>query len=74
METTLKRAGTLKKALLEFVLDAEGDLAIALEAYCAEHLSRFTKSQYQGSAQTELVIDSFLSTGNCHRNNEGTSL
>ena len=63
METTLKRAGTLKKALLEFVLDAEGDLAIALEAYCAEHLSRFTKSQYQGSAQTELVIDSFLSTG-----------
>lgn len=63
METTLKRAGTLKKALLEFVLDAEGDLAIALEAYCAEHLSRFAKSQYQGSAQTELVIDSFLSAG-----------
>jgi hypothetical protein len=63
METTLKRAGTLKKALLEFVLDAEGDLAIALEAYCAEHLSRFAKSQYQDSAQTELVIDSFLNAG-----------
>jgi hypothetical protein len=63
METTLKRAGTLKKALLEFVLDAEGDLAISLETYCAEHLSRFAKSQYQGSAQTELVIDSFLNAG-----------
>jgi hypothetical protein len=63
METTLKRAGTLKKALLEFVLDAEGDLAIALETYSAEYLSRFAKSQYQGSGQTELVIDSFLNEG-----------
>jgi hypothetical protein len=63
METTLERAGALKKKLLEFVLDAEGDLAIALETYSAEHLSRFAKSQYQSSGQTELVIDSFLNEG-----------
>ncbi len=63
MEATLKRAGALKKAFLDFVLEAEGDLAVALETYCAEHLSRFTKSQYEGSGQTQLVIDSFLTAG-----------
>jgi hypothetical protein len=63
MEVTLERAGTLKQALLDFVLEAEGDLAISLETYCAEHLSRFTKSQYEGSGQTQLVVDSFLTAG-----------
>jgi len=63
METILERAGKLKQDLLNFVLDAEGDLAVSLETYCAEHLSRFSKSQYQGSGQTDLVIDCFLTEG-----------
>jgi hypothetical protein len=63
METILERAGKLKQDFLDFVLDAEGDLAVSLEAYCAEHLSRFSKSQYQGSGQTDLVIDCFLTEG-----------
>jgi hypothetical protein len=63
METILERAGKLKQDLLDFVLDAEGDLAVSLETYCAEHLSRFSKSQYQGSGQTDLVIDCFLTEG-----------
>lgn len=63
METILERAGKLKKELLDFVLEAEGDLAVSLETYCAEHLSRFSKSQYQGNGQTDLVIDCFLTEG-----------
>jgi hypothetical protein len=63
METILERAGKLKQDFLDFVLDAEGDLAVSLETYCAEHLSRFSKSQYQGSGQTDLVIDCFLTEG-----------
>jgi hypothetical protein len=63
METTSERTGTLKEALLDFVLEAEGDLATSLEIYCAEHLSRFTKSQYQDRDKTDLVIDSFLTAG-----------
>lgn len=63
METTLERAGTLKEALLDFVLEAEGDLATSLEIYCAEHLSRFTKSQYPDRNKTDLVVDSFLTAG-----------
>jgi hypothetical protein len=63
MEMTLERAGTLKEALLDFVLEADGDLATSLETYCAEHLSRFTKSQYQDRSKTDLVVDSFLTAG-----------
>ncbi|HEY9826552.1 MAG TPA: hypothetical protein V6D19_14000 [Stenomitos sp.] len=53
----------MKQALLDFVLDAEGDLAIALEAYSAEHLSRFTKSQALGNSQIDLIVDRFLTHG-----------
>ncbi|WP_404789477.1 hypothetical protein [Altericista sp. CCNU0014] len=63
MEKTLERAGVLKQKLLDFVLEAEGDLAISLETYCAEHLSRFAKSHYQGNGPTDLVVDRFLSAG-----------
>lgn len=62
VDTPLALAKRLKQSLLEFVLDAEGDLAIALESYSAEHLAR-AKSQYQGTAQTDLIVDSFLSQG-----------
>jgi hypothetical protein len=60
------RAKQLKQALLEFVLDAEGDLAIALETYSAQHLNRFTKSHYQSTAQTDLIVDRFLTQGCVH--------
>jgi hypothetical protein len=59
----LERTRELKQALLDFVLDAEGDLAVSLESYSAEQLSRFSKSQYQGSSQMELAIDRFLIAG-----------
>lgn len=56
----VKRAWELKQALLDFVLDAEGDLAVALESYTAEHLAQF---QQQDMNQRDLVLDAFLTEG-----------
>ncbi|MGB7444565.1 MAG: hypothetical protein WA919_26160 [Coleofasciculaceae cyanobacterium] len=59
MNALLKRAGELKQALTEFVLEAEGDIAVALETYTAEHLS-------QGSydiKQRNMLVDTFLCEG-----------
>jgi hypothetical protein len=63
VNTIDERAKQLKQSLVAFVLDAEGDLAIALEAFIAEHLNRFPKSQSQSSAQTDLAVDCFLTQG-----------
>jgi len=60
MNDRCQRAGELKQALSDFVLDAEGDLAIALEKFSAEQLSR---SQQQDMHQRSLVIDRFLLEG-----------
>ncbi len=63
MNTIDERAKQLKQSLVAFVLDAEGDLAIALEAFIAEHLNRSSKSQSQSSIQTDLAVDCFLTQG-----------
>ncbi|MDX2228803.1 MAG: hypothetical protein NW220_04150 [Leptolyngbyaceae cyanobacterium bins.349] len=60
MNDRLQRAQELKQALTDFVLDAEGDLAIALETFSAEQLSR---SQQQDMYQRNLVVDRFLVEG-----------
>lgn len=60
MDSLLKRAGELKEALTDFVMDAEGDLAIALEQFSAAQLSR---SQQQDMHRRSLVIDRFLTEG-----------
>lgn len=59
MNALLERAGELKQALTEFILEAEGEIAVALETYTAEHFS-------QGSydiKQRNLLIDTFLCEG-----------
>ncbi|MBD2054927.1 hypothetical protein H6F88_02640 [Oculatella sp. FACHB-28] len=56
MNATLEQAQTLKQALVDFVLDAEGDLAEALETYAAEQARRKGVSQ-------DLIIDMFLTEG-----------
>jgi hypothetical protein len=63
VNTIDERAKQLKQSLVAFVLDAEGDLAIALEAFIADHLKRSFKSQSQSSAQTDLAVDCFLTQG-----------
>ena len=59
MDAILERSHQLKQALVDFVLDAEGELAEALETYAAEHLRRGSGD----SSQQDLIIDSFLTEG-----------
>ncbi|MEH2290230.1 hypothetical protein [Nostoc sp.] len=56
MDVILERSHELKQALVDFVLDAEGELAQALETYAAEQLRRGSGD----STQQDLTIDSFL--------------
>lgn len=60
MVTTLERAGELKQELTDFVLDAEGELAVALETFSAAQLSR---SPQQDMNQRSLVVDRFITEG-----------
>ncbi|MEH2160186.1 MAG: hypothetical protein V7K38_03865 [Nostoc sp.] len=59
MDVILERSHQLKQALVDFVLDAEGELAKALETYAAEQLRRGSGD----STQQDLIIDSFLTAG-----------
>ncbi|MBN3896950.1 MAG: hypothetical protein HWQ41_17250 [Nostoc sp. NOS(2021)] len=59
MDAILERSHQLKQALVDFVLDAEGELAQALETYAAAQLRRGSGD----STQQDLIIDSFLTAG-----------
>ncbi|MEP0873427.1 hypothetical protein NDA01_27070 [Trichocoleus desertorum AS-A10] len=59
VDAILERAKDLKQALIEFVLEAEGELARALEVYSAEHL----RSQQPDINQRNLWLDTFLTEG-----------
>jgi hypothetical protein len=60
MTAELQRSRQLKQALTDFVLDAEEELAMALESFSAAQLSR---SQQTDMHRRELVIDRFLLEG-----------
>ena len=60
MDAILARSRPLKQALVDFVLDAEGELATALERYSAEQLAR---SQQPDQHQQALVVDRFVMEG-----------
>ncbi|MDZ8024518.1 MAG: hypothetical protein RMX97_07495 [Nostoc sp. DedQUE11] len=59
MDAILERSHELKQALVDFVLDAEGELAQALETYAAAQLRRGSGD----STQQDLIIDTFLTEG-----------
>lgn len=59
----LERCKTLKQELTDFVLDAEGAVATALESYSAEHLKRWTDANLQGVNRSNLVVDMFTTEG-----------
>ncbi|AFY34546.1 hypothetical protein [Calothrix sp. PCC 7507] len=59
MDAILERSHALKQALVDFVLDAEGELAQALESYAAEHLRRSGGD----STQRNLITNSFITEG-----------
>ena len=60
MDEILVRSHELKQALTDFVLDAEDELATALEKFVAEQLS---KSQSKDRKQQDLAVDVFLTLG-----------
>ena len=53
----------LKQDLIGFVLDAEGELATALEAFSAEQIGRWSKPSLSGLDRGELAIDMFATEG-----------
>jgi hypothetical protein len=59
VDDILERSRELKQALVEFVLEAEGELAEALESYAAEQSRR----KRGDSVQQDLIIDTFLTEG-----------
>jgi hypothetical protein len=59
VDVILERSHQLKQALVDFVLDAEGELAQALETYAAAQSRRGSGD----STQQDLIIDSFLTDG-----------
>ncbi len=63
MNAILQTGKELHSELVDFVLDAEGDLAVSLEAFSAEQLANFSQSQYQGAVQNEMVLNMFLTEG-----------
>lgn len=63
MNDQLKRSEGLKQELYNFVLDADGDLATALESYSADRLKHWSATNLQGISRSELAIDMFLTEG-----------
>ncbi|RCJ40747.1 hypothetical protein A6770_10080 [Nostoc minutum NIES-26] len=59
MDAILERSHALKQDLVDFVLDAEGELAQALETYAAAQLRRGSGD----STQQDLIVDSFITEG-----------
>lgn len=63
MNELLKRSNALKQALRAFVLDAEGDLATALETHSADRLKHWSATNLQGISRSDLAVDMFLTEG-----------
>ena len=60
MDDFLERAIALKQNLIDFVLDAEGELATSLESYSATQLAQVASSPAHNLMPYEMVIESFL--------------
>ena len=53
----------LKSSLSDFVLEAEDEIAVALESFSAEHSSRWAKPSLSGLNRSELAIEMFMTGG-----------
>lgn len=62
MDKILDRSRQLKQNLVEFVLESEGNLAIALETYVAAN-SHSQNKLYDPGYEKKLLIDSFVTEG-----------
>jgi len=62
VDAILERSRELKQALIEFVLDAEGELAESLESYVAAK-ARPAGNRYDVTYEQKLLVDSFVTEG-----------
>lgn len=64
----------LKQRLIDFVMDADDEVAIALEAFSAQQLSRWAKPTLSGLNRSELAVDMFVTEGTAtyEKNNVAT--
>jgi hypothetical protein len=62
VDAILERSCELKQALIEFVLDAEGELAESLESYVAAK-ARPAGNRYDATYEQKLLVDSFVTEG-----------
>ena len=63
MRARIEQAESLKRSLTDFIYDAEGEVATALESFSAEQLSRWAKPNLAGLNRTQLAVDMFLTEG-----------
>lgn len=63
IETSLERAQTLRQQLLDFVLDAEDELASALEVFIAEQLKILSNGLFRDNAQVDAAVEAFATQG-----------
>lgn len=63
LDQRIQRYLAAKQAFSDFVFEAEGEVATALEAFTAEHLKRWAKPILSGLNRTDLAVDMFLSEG-----------
>jgi hypothetical protein len=59
----LQQYAALKQAISNYVLEAEDEVASALETFSAEQLSRWAKPTLSGLNRSDLAVDMFLSEG-----------
>ncbi len=59
----LQQYVVMKQALVDFVLDAEGEIATELEAFSAKQLGRWSNPALSGLSRSELAIDMFVTEG-----------
>lgn len=64
MKDNLQQVNKLYQKLSNFILDAEGELAISLEKFSAEKLSK--QSTSSGSYDPQMVVDLFITEGKIH--------
>ncbi|WP_121970514.1 hypothetical protein [Leptolyngbya sp. BC1307] len=63
LDQQVQQQMALKQKLFDFVLEAEDEVAIALEAFSAQQLSRWAKPSLSGISRTDLAVDMFLTEG-----------
>ncbi|MEL6157814.1 MAG: hypothetical protein AAFQ40_06860 [Cyanobacteria bacterium J06623_5] len=63
LQPKIQQYAQLKQALVDFVLEAEDDIATGLETYSAKQLSRWSKPTLSGLNRTDLAIDMFVTEG-----------